>query len=829
MGNAASNSANSHNRHHPPNKSNTESSHHHSPSPSIHRRNTSSSPSPGVPHRSLRTKKKSLELPDLASLTFTNVSPAPGTPSPSSSYYRPRSQHPPTKTASIPIPTSPAGVQPERPPQSFPSAADVVDQSTHVPFPPPSRGGGQAYFRGTQGGRTQQQQQYSARQQAATQRIQELYNQSQQSPHVPAPPPSPSNNTPGFNSSTTNNHSRFVQETVQSSIPIALGKAVVKGGKGEDDDVGVPIRGVDDLAAAEPVEVKITWRGGGRNVVLARAGDDEWKGRQTMDRESPTSLTFQTTVLLLPGTHHIRFLVDDQWRVADDYPTAVDDQGGLANYVAVPIGGSYSPQPTTTATTTTTTAVAVPGISLNGVQPLRHPQAHHPVPGQSFWSAASSTDGDDGDSSNGHDTHPHTSSAPPQTHHPSHSAHAHPHSHSHSHPPRWTDVLPPELIEAAKEEELYLQASAGHDSLHPPPSSHRGQQHGHGGHVTVSGFVPAPNIPPAPGLPRHLDKLILNSRVASPQPGGGGSPVSKNRRREGREKERRGEVERSERERERSDRGGGEWDRDRGERERGERDRGERERRDRERGDRERGEREREGRRGAREERRPPPPPPPSEDGSGAGLYDVPDVSPVRGGGGGIEEVEEPKAAAASNGHAVKAAAGEIKIDVEATPTPGAGDEKPSTESTPTNTVPSSVVSSPPSTVPTTPNPGSSVPSYLPPSALPSTSLAPPPSSSNTSSNTSSQPSSHPPTPFLSSNPSHPTTPLHDRPSPSRAITIDAANMPSLTDDGSVLPVPSHVVLHHLSTSAIRNGVLAVGNTTRYRKKYLTTIYYKPT
>ena len=34
-----------------------------------------------------------------------------------------------------------------------------------------------------------------------------------------------------------------------------------------------------------------------------------------------------------------------------------------------------------------------------------------------------------------------------------------------------------------------------------------------------------------------------------------------------------------------------------------------------------------------------------------------------------------------------------------------------------------------------------------------------------------------------------------------------------------MLPVPSHVVLHHLSTSAIRNGVLAVGNTTRYKKK----------
>jgi hypothetical protein len=44
-------------------------------------------------------------------------------------------------------------------------------------------------------------------------------------------------------------------------------------------------------------------------------------------------------------------------------------------------------------------------------------------------------------------------------------------------------------------------------------------------------------------------------------------------------------------------------------------------------------------------------------------------------------------------------------------------------------------------------------------------------------------------------------------------------DVPVLADDNSVLPVPSHVVLHHLSTSAIRNGMLAVATTTRYRKK----------
>ena len=43
------------------------------------------------------------------------------------------------------------------------------------------------------------------------------------------------------------------------------------------------------------------------------------------------------TVMLRPGVHHVRFLVDGQWCLADDLPLAVDDHGSLANYIAVPI------------------------------------------------------------------------------------------------------------------------------------------------------------------------------------------------------------------------------------------------------------------------------------------------------------------------------------------------------------------------------------------------------------------------------------------------------------------------------------------------------------
>jgi len=42
---------------------------------------------------------------------------------------------------------------------------------------------------------------------------------------------------------------------------------------------------------------------------------------------------------------------------------------------------------------------------------------------------------------------------------------------------------------------------------------------------------------------------------------------------------------------------------------------------------------------------------------------------------------------------------------------------------------------------------------------------------------------------------------------------------PQGLDDNSILPVPNHVVLNHLTASAIKNGTLGVGTTTRYRKK----------
>jgi len=326
--------------------------------------------------------------------------------------------------------------------------------------------------------------------------------------------------------------------------------------------------------------------------VLARAGDDNWKGRQPMQRsDSQDDHSWSTYVSLMPGTHHIRFIVDNQWRLAEDLPTAVDDEGSLANYVAVPISG-----------------LTPPSGSAAAAQP---PPAQYPTSAAkylSFWSESSAMG-----------TEVFTLTDPE------------------SYKSGWTDEIPPELVIAAREEEAYLAYTSGTDY-----------------ELGIHDHVPAPNIPPAPALPRHLDKLILNSKAS------GGR---------GRDKDRQRERDR---------------DRDR---------------------DRDREHRRRQGR-------------------SMLGM------------------------------------ASSIAGDVLREDTAAGSETKP---------------------IPITTASGADV------------------------------------------------TFQHLSAAQISAQTPLGLEGPGLSDDASVLPVPSHVVLHHLSTSAIRNGVLAVGTTTRYRKKFLTTIYYKPT
>jgi hypothetical protein len=114
---------------------------------------------------------------------------------------------------------------------------------------------------------------------------------------------------------------------------------------------------------------------------------------------SPNKVDLWSTVVYVhPGTHHIKFIVDEQWRVSDEYHKAVADDGSLANYIAIPIPAER-------------------GL----VSPPRHKTLDS---GMSFWSGGTDDD------------------ASMIVYQP-------------GDPRGWTDEIPPELEAAAEEEEAY--------------------------------------------------------------------------------------------------------------------------------------------------------------------------------------------------------------------------------------------------------------------------------------------------------------------------------------------------------------------------------------
>jgi len=95
-------------------------------------------------------------------------------------------------------------------------------------------------------------------------------------PEDPATPPSRS-------------PSPSTREIINSTIPIGLftdADANILGDGEEGEETPVLPQGldVDDSALIEPTPVQIKWQGGGKVVVLARAGDEDWSGRQPMDQ-----------------------------------------------------------------------------------------------------------------------------------------------------------------------------------------------------------------------------------------------------------------------------------------------------------------------------------------------------------------------------------------------------------------------------------------------------------------------------------------------------------------------------------------------------------------
>ncbi|CAG9467719.1 unnamed protein product [Pedinophyceae sp. YPF-701] len=86
-----------------------------------------------------------------------------------------------------------------------------------------------------------------------------------------------------------------------------------------------------------PRLVPITWVGVANDVKLM--GDfDEWTRGIDLSAEElgdQVFMRFAGEVMLRPGEYQVKFLVDDEWRIAPEWPTVMDEEGNESNLLVV--------------------------------------------------------------------------------------------------------------------------------------------------------------------------------------------------------------------------------------------------------------------------------------------------------------------------------------------------------------------------------------------------------------------------------------------------------------------------------------------------------------
>ncbi|KAF8508223.1 5'-AMP-activated protein kinase beta subunit, interation domain-containing protein [Gautieria morchelliformis] len=297
----------------------------------------------------------------------------------------------------------------------------------------------------------------------------------------PPPPPAP-----------------FVEEVVRSTIPLRINQPW------PDPDLQPsppPPPAEHDHTLAGLVPTHIVWRDGGTEVLLAGTLHDlEWRARQRL-RFDPTTGTHQITRYLPPGTYRLKFIVDGQWRCADHMPTATDDDtGNLVNYVDVEVPSPVGPASGPGAEERQIIDARVMKANRRRTYPVKRTHngrsptttRYHPPllpPSESsFWGDLEAhTEHQIAGWERGRD----------------------------GVLEKWTNVVPEPLIAAARQEEAYIAAVQAQRETR------------RGGAGTRRSSLPAlgmgvPNIPHAPRLPRHLDKVILNTK-SSPSSSSGSS------------------------------------------------------------------------------------------------------------------------------------------------------------------------------------------------------------------------------------------------------------------------------------------------------------------
>jgi hypothetical protein len=222
--------------------------------------------------------------------------------------------------------------------------------------------------------------------------------------------------------------------------------------------------------------IVLTWRAGGREVFVTGTFANEWRSKILLHK----SKRDHTCVLHLPpGTHRLKFIVDDRWRVSRDLPTATDGDGNLVNYVEIPNVGPAHPGP-----------LSAPGEDLPGAEEGNRSERNSKIDSKKTTMNLVE-EARRAEAMRLDDLFEDESKQQEET---------------------WTSEIPTALIEAQEAEEAQREAEESGQAA-------KGQRDGG-----------AAQLPQPPALPRQLEKVILNSSPANPSNGSSttGSTVDDN-------------------------------------------------------------------------------------------------------------------------------------------------------------------------------------------------------------------------------------------------------------------------------------------------------------
>lgn len=222
------------------------------------------------------------------------------------------------------------------------------------------------------------------------------------------------------------------------------------------------------------IPIVVKWRGGGKEVFVTGTFANEWRSKILL-RKSPTSSgkrpEYSCVLHLAPGTHRLKFIVDDRWRVSRDLSTASDGEGNLTNYIEVAHTGPAHPGP-----------LSAPGEDLLAPEEdeekrKRGGLAAHRAAVDLVEEARRAEELKRG---NLLDVFGEDKVRPEE---------------------RWTQDIPPSIVKAQAAEEAYRTEMEARSESH--------------GHHHRSRDAPPADVPAPPTLPRQLEKVILNSTSAA--------------------------------------------------------------------------------------------------------------------------------------------------------------------------------------------------------------------------------------------------------------------------------------------------------------------------